>query len=192
MCSPNLKKERFLFIDLDETMISTIYANSQKEAESIVYLDQSDMVEVVSFELEDGWYITYLRNGVKTFLRKCREIYGHDNVYILTAATKDYACKINELHELGFKKDHIISREDIKYKPPSDQGFKLPGQYVLVDNEEYWFHCYGRVQKVSYLHNLPQSRYIKVEDFIGRCVDENDRTQLWNDVLEDIEEAFNS
>jgi len=94
-----------IFQDIDECILHTFC--SLKHAEGLKY---------VEFELEDDHniYRTVFRPCAKELFEYYNSVVGKNNVYILTASTRDYAQTLNKLGEFGLDNNHIISREDIK------------------------------------------------------------------------------
>ena len=99
-----------IFQDLDECILHTVFSTHSHET-------------YVEFTLPND------HNVYKTFIRPCandlfkyyNSIVGKENVYILTAATRDYAETLNKLGQFGLDTDHIFAREDIsKYSHKSN------------------------------------------------------------------------
>jgi hypothetical protein len=99
----------------------------------------------VSFTLPNDFskYYTIVRPCAISLLEWAREQVGYDNVYILTAATFDYAKKINDLAGFGFDDKHIIGREIIAnyyFSTAYGGGTTIPhkdledANNVLIDN----------------------------------------------------------
>jgi hypothetical protein len=88
-----------IFFDLDETLVHTMLRNPDQNC--------------VSFILPNDFntYYTIVRPSAIPLLEWARKQVGYDNVYILTAATFDYAKTINDLAGFGFDDKHIIGRE---------------------------------------------------------------------------------
>lgn len=90
----------YIFVDLDETLIHTFNSWEEKTGRNIK-----------SFTLSDGdSYETCERPGALEFLAQLRQIAP---VYMLTAATTEYADTVNELFSFGFDPMHIYAREDV-------------------------------------------------------------------------------
>lgn len=95
-----MKESRKFFWDVDETLIHT---------------EACDFPESThSFELDDGEYFTAIRPEAKEVIELTREIFGAENVFILSTATKDYLREVNRLGEWGFPDNQIFSREDLR------------------------------------------------------------------------------
>ena len=92
----------YIFVDLDETLIHTLQPFFGDEP-------SKDAVKVkIPGEKED--YDTILRQGAVYFLHELR---ARGKVYMLTAATSDYAAAMNAQFGFGFTSQDIYAREDI-------------------------------------------------------------------------------
>ena len=81
-----------VFVDLDNTLIAAEYNTFSKFSKPRTRV-----------------YGVILREGSDKFLKALREKYKH--VYMLTAATQDYAEAMNNAFSFGFVKKEIISRD---------------------------------------------------------------------------------
>lgn len=162
----------FIFVDMDETMIHSYYAQTELSAKTKSDLDRSYKQEVEYFGLgENEYYITYLRPGTREFLKWARERFGRQNVLIATAAIHEYAVAINKVLSLGFEEHQIYSRDRIYQK---GHIFYKSGKYFLVDDRDYWEHREGRFNKLRFLRKLPESQLINVPLYIPDYEDEHD------------------
>ena len=116
-------------------------------------------------------YYTIIRPCAQRLIDLARELVGKDNVYILTAATFDYANTINEKAGWGFERDHIIAREEIKrHLIPTAYGGSAYVEKegiahkdnVLIDNLPYR----QNMSKVN-LIGIGEDRYLHVRDYYG-------------------------
>lgn len=93
-----------IFFDLDETLVSTVYNKPSKKR--------------IKMPLYNNWsgkydnYYSQLRPGALDFIEYCRRI---GSIFILTAATKDYAQEHNKVFSLGFQDDNIFGRDYYSY-----------------------------------------------------------------------------
>lgn len=150
--------KNIIFVDLDETLIHTFIPfwgeTPTKDA------------EVVSFIGADGKeeeYETALRQGAVHFLQVLRNT---GDVYILTAATNDYACAMNRHFGLGFVEDQIFSREDIQ-SSQADPDYFGKGTVYLFDN----LPRSENRSKIVFLRSLGEVNYVKVEEFCNNRTD---------------------
>jgi hypothetical protein len=158
-----------VFIDLDETLVSSIYCSSEKRRND--YIANYILLDSCSFVLaeDSGWYVSFLRPIALQLINFCENLVGEDNVYILTASVEDYAKAINKGLGLGFKENQIYSREHIHYSSATgDYVPKFKGaNNILIDNLQYRDHCqlmFGG-SKVRFLDGLPREKYIQVNQF---------------------------
>ena len=152
---------KYAFVDLDETLIHTndlFYCSKFKEAETATVILQP---------MNDKYYALY-RQGAREFLSELRK--NCDKVFMLTAATQDYAEGMNEKFNLGFCKSKIYSRYDFrrtKFEEPTEKtkaAHKLvPGAVFLYDN----LHYNDNREKIRYLEGMGALTYVKVEPFYG-------------------------
>ena len=115
-----MTKTKYIFVDLDETLIHCNPWNDEPtEGSKTVTIEHNDTYRAV------------LRPGALELLKVLR---GIAPCYILTAATKDYAEGWNEAFGLGFDKSEIYHRGDINIRG----GIQLSGfpnaQSYLIDN----------------------------------------------------------
>jgi hypothetical protein len=115
---------KYLMLDIDETLIHTALSDPKQKH--------------IRFALEDGGvYYTMVRPCAKRLIDFSRELVGAENVYILTAATKEYACEINRLAEWGFPENQILAREDLSnhyYSTAYGGGATVASKYASLDN----------------------------------------------------------
>lgn len=159
-----MKKERKFFWDVDETLIHT---------ETRPFPENTH-----GFALEDSEYFTAIRPEAMKAIEFTREVFGAENVFILSTATRDYLLEINRLGGWGFAEDHILSRKDLH-----DNSFHLPTAYgsstqetlphkvlahesnLLVDN----LPVRGNGMKVNFLGIAKtfKTNYLQVPDYYG-------------------------
>ena len=183
--SPN----NILFVDFDECLFHAFFAYSEKQCAADAAMTPE--LDSFGFSLVNNyrkgaldWYLAVLRPTTHEFLEWARTEFGHENVLVLTTATRDYAEAINAGLKLGFENSQIFSRENIKdYNHPK---YPHTGNFVLVDNMPYIEHCDGRYNKVRFLHSLPRTKYVKVPDYWG----DSDEGFNFKDIYENIKEAF--
>lgn len=153
-----------IFLDFDNTLAHSLYANSEKHADELLY-DYSEHFIGEKFQLRrDGWYVSFKRAWCDDLVTFSKQLVGPDNVYILTTGIQDYIRWCNVCLKLGFDPNtHIFGREDIHgnihpYKLFTDTF------NVLVDDMTYRDHSIGK-GKVTFLNNLPYDQYVRVKEF---------------------------
>ena len=154
---------KFLFIDLDETLIHADYNNFSKRRIR------------VDFDTDTGgWgekktesYGVIPRPNVHEFLKSAHLIYP--NVYMLTAATTEYGIKMNNACNLGFKENEIIGRDmwNVFYmmKPDYYKFTSDPCVSVLIDNQHPSLP--NAKDKIEYLQKFGKAAYIQCPGFFG-------------------------
>jgi hypothetical protein len=149
------KENTNIFLDLDETLIFSIYSSANSHDHNL------DRYKKYNPVIAHDPYVTLIRPIANDIIQFCRELVGIDNVYILTAATYEYACDICRVAGFGISYDKIFSREDFHYDVPK---FKNKNN-ILIDNETYEYHLEGERNKVKFLHNLPKNKFVEIRDF---------------------------
>jgi hypothetical protein len=157
-----------LFWDIDETLIhSRAYINEKYKHTFIV-------------DVYGELYYTCVRPCAKQVIDYSREVFGADNVYILTAATESYAQSVNRQAAWNFPEDHIIGRETT-----NRYSIKIPSLYgsdilvtehplanknnLLIDNlRPEW-----NIEKTSLMLINPQKNYLTVGDYYGNNLDDD-------------------
>jgi hypothetical protein len=176
-----MDKEKFLFLDFDETLVSTLCPSTEKHADEL--LDTyTKIAEGVKFELLDGWYVSFLRPETKEFLTRCYLAYGMDNVGILSQGTCDYVSAAVRHLKLNMHPNNVYGREDLQQYVPRFKKKNL----VLVDNEDWYYHVWSG--KVKFMDTPAREKFIHVRPYDVRYSEEElDLDKLMND----IEWAFN-
>lgn len=173
---PMIKK--YIFVDLDETLIHCSYLGNTEKAKK--FARKGAEVINLQYDPEDNRYPEYyqctLRTGALDLLSKLRDL-PNAEVYMLTAATKDYALTNSEMFNLRFTGDRIFSREDTNLLASRvADRFKPDGDFdmFLLDNLPYSANSI----KVDWLAALAQaigdsskgfshSHYIQIPDYYG-------------------------
>jgi len=148
-----------IFWDIDETLIHTLFREKITQPH-------------ITFKLQNDktTYNTIVRDCAQSVIDFSRGIVGADNVYILTAATHDYALKINNLTGWGFGEHQIIAREEIaNHKISTAYGGSAVmastlahRDNILIDNLPWRYNT----DKMS-LIGIKQDRYVKIDDYYG-------------------------
>lgn len=167
-----------LFLDFDNTMAHSLYANNETHADQLLY-DYGEHWYGVKFRIGgDGWLVSFKRNWTDDLLNFSRNLVGNDNVYILTTGTLDYIRWCNVKLELGFDPNTNISgREDISYRDTHPKF--IDSHNVLVDDLSYSDHASGTRGKVKFLNNISKDQYLQVQPFT-----------VWSDGIEGEKEYF--
>jgi hypothetical protein len=114
-----MEKNKYIFVDLDETLIHCNPWNDEPvENSKVITLEHNDTYRAV------------LRPGVHELLKALRAIAP---CYILTAAVQNYAEGWNKVFDLGFKNKDIYSRNAIAIRQFDESKFP-PGHTYLIDN----------------------------------------------------------
>lgn len=119
-----------VFWDLDETIIHAVYSNLldfTQDHDELIVAHCCDACVALS---ESEHFIVYLNRPMLESVKISRDIFGDDNVKILTAATVDYANVMNRRLELGFHPHNILGREDVAHGTTLD----TPHRSALIDN----------------------------------------------------------
>ena len=181
--------KNYLVLDLDETLIQSMYADNEKHADQLLYM-YSEHWKGVKFHIRsDGWYVSFVRSWTYDLLKFARELLGHDNVFIMSQGVLDYVLWVNVHLKLGFDPNsNIYGREDINmflHHPRFLDSFN-----VLVDNENYKYHTKDYKCKVKSLNNIPREQLLQVDDFSVYSEPITDQTEYLESIKERIKEAF--
>ena len=154
-----------IFQDLDECILHTFYLNDEHKGKKYVEF-------VAGFDAYP--YTTFIRPCAKKLFNFYNSVVGKENVYILTAASKDYARTLNDVGDFGLDDDHILTREDMeKCRVMSEWvGSVPPGpladrENVLIDNLPSRYN----EDKMNYI-GIDLSRYFQTMYYFG--LDETD------------------
>lgn len=162
-----MQPELKIFLDLDNTLVSTCYYQKNKVPRN-----------KIKIPLYNNWlgkeetYYTQLRPGAKEFIEYCR---SKAQTFILTAAATDYAQEHNKVLGLGFVDDAIIGRDLYCYYKSGmlcDRVIPLRANIhpnsILVDNEDIDAH-YGVENlraKMAFL-GIEKDRLVKSREYCG-------------------------
>ena len=149
-----------IFFDLDECLIHTLLREPNQKH--------------IRFALEEGGiYFTVVRPCAKKLIACARDQLGVDKVFILTSATKQYACEINRLAEFGFDEDRILAREDLsnhRFATAYGGSAVVASKYahidnVLIDNLDARYN----EDKISFLGiwKSIDTNYLQIRDYYG-------------------------
>jgi hypothetical protein len=151
-----------LFLDYDECLVNSLWVPDIKTAEE--YLDvYGEYWRGEDFLLPNNErYVSFLRNSTKDILTFSRQLFGNENVYLLSTGTKPYVETSAEKLDLGFQSENIFGRGELWQLNPHPDFAETYN--ILVDNEFYSFHR-GRQGKISFLNELERENYIQVPPF---------------------------
>ena len=150
-----------VFFDLDETLLHTE-----------INFDPGQACHVHRFNDEPTrTYYTMFRPCARRVVDFARDLVGNENVYALTTSVREYAHRVNELGNLGWRHDQILADEDI-------EAHAWPGAY---GHTNYVAHATLANRKNALIDNLPPrknekkcsligiygARYIEVNDYWG-------------------------
>lgn len=186
-------KNNYLFLDLDECMVHSLYANNETHADQLIDTYGEHWVGKKFNIRHDGWYVTFRRSWTKDLLTFARQLLGNENVMMLSTGTLDYIRWVNVHAELGFDPNtNIFGREDLKRQFHCHPKFKDTFN-VLVDNETYDYHNFGigTISKVAFLNDIPESQFIHVKKFEVWIEPISDQTEYLESVKDKIMTAFN-
>jgi hypothetical protein len=149
----NIKR---FFFDIDENIAHSLYNDPNQDH--------------IFFEIDGSKFYTIIHPHALEVIEYTRNLLGKENVYILTAAIKEYAEKINELAGFGFDKDHIFAREDMEnnevymaYGARYVRPHALAGDSnMIVDNLPFHFNK----DKTQFMGILKHN-YLNVPDYYG-------------------------
>jgi hypothetical protein len=150
-----------IFQDLDECILHTMVNSMPNEGEK--YLEF-----ILGEDLHT--YRTLVRPCAKSLFEYYNSIVGKENVYILTASTREYARHLNSVCEFGLDNDHIYSREDMDQHSIS-YGYGGKGTLpmsiahkdnVLIDNLHWRYNAIK-----TNLIGIREDRYHQTKDYYG-------------------------
>lgn len=151
-----------VFWDLDETLIHSMEESNNGNYDFSIHLDSG------SWSSTETYYVK-VRKDSKDVIDYSRKLVGHKNVFILTAATYDYALDICTKADFGFNIEQIISREQIKFFVRPQQSKYRNKNNVLIDNLPV-YHNRDKLRVIG----IGNDRYLHIEDYYG--VDSSDDT----------------
>lgn len=79
-----MSRGKILFIDLDECLLSSLYANNEKHANDMLYTYGEYWPGVIYQLPGDGWYTSFIRSWSRKLIKHFQMTLGLDNVYILS------------------------------------------------------------------------------------------------------------
>lgn len=177
--------EKLLILDLDETLVSSLYASNINHADQLLQ-NYGHLYRGEKFNLSnDGWYVSFLRSWSKELIQYFQLRLGLNNVCILSWGTNRYVLEVSKLLDLGIPPHNIFTREDMGSNVPRFKDKNL----VLVDNENYQYHLSGPINKVKFLHGLKSSKLIQTPNFDAIYFNKENDIILEN-LISKIELAF--
>lgn len=169
-----------IYFDLDESLIHTVLREPNQSH--------------VKFVLDGTAYYTLIRPCAKELIEFARSLVGVDKVFILTAATLDYAKEVNRLGDFGFEHKNIIAREELsKYSYYGAYGGTCyvdredASIYnVLIDNLEPRYNE-SKTCPIGISHKYKE-RYLHVKDYYGVNFPDDPFEQNVKDFLTNLSE----
>lgn len=155
-----------IFFDLDETLIYTTFGGVAPN-----FAPHENHVSLQFDDDPDKIYFSIIRPNATKIIKIARDLVGAENVFVLTAATREYAHQINDKAEFGFKRDHIFTKEDLdSHRTVTCYGASAPlanekisSEFnVLIDNLPPRYN----EGKMAFI-GINVSRYIHVRDYFG-------------------------
>lgn len=148
-----MNKNKYIFVDLDETLIHCNPWNDEPK-------EGSKVITLSSF---NDTYRAVLRPGTLNLLAALRLIAP---CFILTAAVKDYAEGWNKEFSLGFKNEEIYHRYDISARKIDVSKFPNAQSY-LIDN----LPRHENRDKIEFLREIdPAPSYYNIVPYYGYSV----------------------
>lgn len=161
-----MQKKPNIFLDLDETLVHTLIASTEKRADELL-LEHGEHYAGMKFKMrgDSCWYVPFKRKISDDLIKFCKDLVGEKNVYILSHGSLDYVLWVNVHHQLGLDPNtQIYGREDISRINGVNPKFK--GQFnILVDNESYDWHESIGISKLSFLDEIPRSQFVHIQPF---------------------------
>jgi len=191
---PSMSLMKYIFVDMDECLLHAKYAgNANRNVEKFKRIAKREQNYGPSFLLDCGEvYSTKLRPGALDLLKRLRDVYGNENVRMLTASVREYAEKNNEAHGLGWRPNQILAREKMN---KMNFGIKdeivpfEPGYVALIDN----LLPRDNLSKLEYLRPLSSSgsiSYVDVPEYWGFEDDFPFDEKYIDGIFERIEQRF--
>lgn len=157
----NTTRNKYLFLDFDECLVSSLYVRNDQDAEGILDICY-DLTGVEIVLHDNDRYVSFLRPSTPEVLDGVWKLMGKENVFVLSTGTHDYLTTATKKLGLDFPDSRIFGREMLRIGNPPE---RFRGSFnVLVDNESYEHHWRDN-GKIAFLHNLPRDNYIKVPSF---------------------------
>ena len=158
------------YVDLDDTLINAVHGAGRG-------IGKRTLVGVGAGD----FYHSLIRPKAGELLSSLREM---GEVYMLTTATRAYACAHNDIFQLGFSDDQIVAREDYvtRITLAYSSAWVATAERVcpdarLIDNLPIGADA-ARL-KMSYL-GIKKDRYIQIREFYGKD------PEIFNDELAHI------
>jgi hypothetical protein len=144
-----MAKTKYIFVDLDETLIHCNPWNDEPiEGSKVIKLEHNDTYRAV------------LRPGSLELLKALRAIAP---CYILTAAVQDYAEGWNKVFKLGFNESDIYHRKDISDRVIGKSKFPNAQTY-LIDN----LPRHENRSKIDFLREVDSvPKYFNIKPYYG-------------------------
>jgi hypothetical protein len=168
-----------IFFDIDETLIHTAVS-----ADYIEEFHAAPKKHVFCCEGDLHTYHSCIRPCSNELIDLARELVGFDDVYILTQATKDYACEINVGAGWEFADANIIARADINAftsaylaSPQNAVHDVYDTSNVLIDNLPYYENRW-KMRLIGIDNDKHKSNYLDVDDYFGDNSDDQEFKEM--------------
>lgn len=167
---------RNIFIDLDETLISTLIEDFDFKEAPVAGIEY----KTVKPDNDPSTYVSAMRPGANYLLYHLREI---GQLYMVTRATAGYALAFNEAFSFAFPEDRIFSRKDVENC--RGKYLNIPsGKNFLIDDLDRQ----DNYEKIKLISQLGPVKYIKVMPFYGfsaQAFTHSDITEIVNKIIVD-------
>ena len=147
----NAEKYPIIFLDLDETLVSTLKMPSNIK-------NADEMISLGGIPVNNS-YITFLRPHAIGFINKMKSI---AKTCIITAGGKAFQTKVIKTLNIPIDDHNIFGIEDYDLIEPEDNKLPKSKNSVLVDNLE---STAGKTMAKLYALGINEYRHIKVNPF---------------------------
>lgn len=149
----NSESNPIIFLDLDETLISTLKLPSNTK-------NVDELISLGGIPVDDS-YISFLRPHANEFINKMKSI---AKTCILTAGSRAFQTKAIKALNIPIEDNHIFCIEDydLDFIRPKDNKLPKNKNSVLVDDLDY---TAGKTMAKLYAIGIDEDRHIKVNPF---------------------------
>jgi hypothetical protein len=182
---------RKIYIDLDETLI-----NSHGVWESNIDINTDfnywewQCVDGVGYSMHVERFVTYLRPFALEFVKELQDEYGLDNVFILTAASDDYAIAIIDHFNFDIPRGQILARQHYTGSNPILNKRDPVDNPVLIDNQ---YHSEPNAKKkIKFLGGSKAVKYHNIEPFyvsLNSTPEHSDHKQVFKQISDAVRDV---
>ena len=147
----NVEENPIIFLDLDETLVSTLKMPSNTK-------NTDEMISLGGVPVNDS-YITFLRPHAIDFINKMKLI---AKTCILTAGSREFQIKVIKALNIPIDDHNIFGMEDYDLIEPEDNKLPKSKNSVLVDDLE---STSGKTMAKLYALGINEDRHIKANPF---------------------------